>query len=140
MVALDTETDSLDALRRQAGRRLPRHRAGPGLLHPAAPCGAGGSQGDMLAAPEAAPPQIPFDDAMAALRPLLEDRTVLKVLQNAKYDLEVLAGPENGGIAVAPIDDTMLISYAMEAGRARPRHGRAVACCISATSRSASTR
>jgi len=39
------------------------------------------------------------------------------VLQNAKYDLEVLCRAENGGIAVAPVDDTMLISYAMEAGR-----------------------
>ena len=72
----------------------------------------------MLDAPaEAAPEQIPFDAAIAALKPLLEDATVLKVLHNAKYDLEVLCRPENGGIAVAPVDDTMLISYSMEAGR-----------------------
>jgi DNA polymerase-1 len=42
---------------------------------------------------------------------------VLKVLHNAKYDLEVLCRPENGRIAVAPIDDSMMISYAMDAGR-----------------------
>jgi DNA polymerase-1 len=36
---------------------------------------------------------------MAALRPLLEDASVLKLLLNAKYDGEVLANPANGGIA-----------------------------------------
>ena len=44
---------------------------------------------------------------------LLEDPAVLKVAQNAKYDLGVLA---RYGIAVAPIDDTMLISYVLESG------------------------
>jgi DNA polymerase I-like protein with 3'-5' exonuclease and polymerase domains len=50
---------------------------------------------------------------LAALKPLLEDDAVLKVLQNAKYDVKVLA---RYGIDVAPIDDTMLMSYAMNAG------------------------
>ncbi|WP_192898632.1 DNA polymerase I [Crenalkalicoccus roseus] len=119
VVALDTETDSLDALHaRLVGLCL---ATAPGRacyvpLRHAAP-GGGGAQSDMLAAEAAAPEQIPFDDAIAALRPLLEDHSVLKVMQNAKYDLEVLCRPENGGIAVAPVDDTMLISYALEAGR-----------------------
>ena len=60
--------------------------------------------------------QIPLDQAMAALRPLLADPCVLKVLHNAKYDLEVLANPANGGLEVAPVDDSMMISYALEAG------------------------
>jgi len=118
VVALDTETDKLDALHARLvgvslatapGRAcyIPLRHVAPG----------GNSQADMLEAPAEAPPQIPFEDAMAALRPLLEDRSVLKVLQNAKYDLEVLVRPENGGIAVHPVDDTMMISYAMEAGR-----------------------
>merc|ERR1711965_742599 len=59
------------------------------------------------------PDQIPMDDAIAALKPLLEDPAVLKVGQNFKYDLSVLA---RYGIDVAPYDDTMLISYVMEAG------------------------
>jgi DNA polymerase-1 len=42
---------------------------------------------------------------------------VLKIFQHAKYDLEVLAREENGGVVVSPVDDTMMISYAMEAGR-----------------------
>ncbi len=122
VVGLDTETDSLDALRaRLVGVCLataPGRACYVPLRHVG---GAAINQADMLAVPagpaEAAPPQIPFEEAMAALRPLLEDPAVLKVLQNAKYDLEVLCQAENGGIAVAPIDDTMLISYAMDAGR-----------------------
>ncbi|HEY2660313.1 MAG TPA: DNA polymerase I [Caulobacteraceae bacterium] len=57
--------------------------------------------------------QIPLVDAIAALKPLLEDPTVLKVAQNAKYDMGVLS---RYGIAVSPIEDTMLISYVLEAG------------------------
>lgn len=57
---------------------------------------------------------MPLDAALDALRPLLADRTVLKVLQNAKYDLEVFARAGVDGIA--PIDDTLLISYAQDAG------------------------
>src|SRR5579862_9222440 len=50
---------------------------------------------------------------MAKLKPLLEDASVLKVGQNAKYDIAVLS---RYGITVAPVDDTMLISYVLEAG------------------------
>jgi DNA polymerase-1 len=57
--------------------------------------------------------QIPLSEVIARLKPLLEDPTVLKVAQNAKYDIAVLT---RHGIDVAPIDDTMLISYVLEAG------------------------
>ncbi len=57
--------------------------------------------------------QLPLDVVMAALKPMLEDPTVLKVAQNAKYDIAVLS---RHGIDVAPIEDTMLISYVLEAG------------------------
>ncbi|MGH6971834.1 MAG: DNA polymerase, partial [Caulobacteraceae bacterium] len=57
--------------------------------------------------------QIPLADVIARLKPLLEDPSVLKVAQNAKYDLAVLS---RHGIEVAPVEDTMLISYVLEAG------------------------
>ncbi|MDU8910750.1 DNA polymerase I [Aestuariicoccus sp. MJ-SS9] len=57
--------------------------------------------------------QIPLDDAIAALKPLFEDPAVMKIGQNMKYDAKVLA---RYGIDIAPIDDTMLMSYAMNAG------------------------
>ena len=44
---------------------------------------------------------------------MLEDPSVLKVAQNGKYDIAVLA---RYGVAVAPIDDTMLMSYVLDAG------------------------
>ena len=64
---------------------------------------------------EAAPTleQIDPDAALAALTPLLTDRAVLKVLHNGKAGLLVL---DRAGLRVAPVDDTMLISYALGAG------------------------
>lgn len=57
--------------------------------------------------------QIALKDAIAALKPILEDETLLKVGQNIKYDLSVFA---RYGVRVAPYDDTMLISYVLEGG------------------------
>lgn len=57
--------------------------------------------------------QAPLNEVMGRLKPLLEDPAVLKVGHNAKYDIAVLA---RYGIRVAPIDDTMLISYVLEGG------------------------
>ncbi len=61
-------------------------------------------------------PQIDPAEAVAALAPVLADRSVLKVLHDAKFGLAVLerAGAPAG---TAPLDDTMLISYAQDAGR-----------------------
>lgn len=58
--------------------------------------------------------QIPAAEAVALLKPLLEDTAILKIGQNIKFDLNVLA---QHGINVAPVDDTMLMSYALDAGR-----------------------
>ena len=57
--------------------------------------------------------QIPMAEALARLKPLLESPAVLKIGQNAKYDIAVLG---RYGVDVAPIDDTMLISYVLEGG------------------------
>jgi DNA polymerase-1 len=57
---------------------------------------------------------MPIRDAIARLKPVLEDESILKIGQNLKYDRLVLA---RHGIEIAPYDDTMLISYALDAGR-----------------------
>ena len=110
ILGFDTETDSLDALNaRLVGIALataPGRAAYLPLRH-------GG--GDMLSGPP--PEQLSQDAALALLRPVLADPAVLKILHNAKYDIEVMARPENGAVTIAPIDDTMLISYSMDAGR-----------------------
>jgi len=105
-VAIDTETSSLDAMRAElVGVSL---ALGPNDAC-YVPLGHGGS--DMFAEK---PVQVDRAAALAALKPLLESDAVLKIGQNIKYDINVLA---RSGIAVAPLDDTMVISFALDAGR-----------------------
>ena len=77
--------------------------------------------------------QIAIRDALALMKPLLEDRSVLKLVQNVKYDLVVLT---RHGIDVAPIDDTMLMSYVLDAGLPAATPWRLSPNAGSATSRS----
>jgi DNA polymerase-1 len=59
--------------------------------------------------------QISMREALDLLKPILEDEAVLKIVQNAKFDMVALA---RYGIALATIDDPCLMSYALDAGRA----------------------
>ena len=136
LVAVDTETTSLDEMRADLvgislatapGRAcyVPlAHRARTGA--PEKPKKDGGlfdapDEGDapdeavgQAADPDAlAGDQIPMEEALDILRPMLADPSVLKVFQNAKYDVKVLA---RMGVPVAPVGDTMLMSYALHAG------------------------
>ncbi len=111
VVAVDTETTSLDAIR--AGLVGVSLALGPNdaCYIPLAHHNIAGGGDDMFAQ---RPAQVPLDEAIALLKPLLEDEAVLKVFQNGKYDVNVLA---RHGIAVSPIDDTMVISFTLDAGR-----------------------
>ena len=60
-------------------------------------------------------PRIQLREALDLLKPLLEDPAVLKIVQNAKFDMVVLA---RYGIALTGFDDPCLMSYALDAGRA----------------------
>jgi DNA polymerase I len=104
--AVDTETDSKDSI--HAGL------VGVSLaLQPNKACyiplGHGG--GDLLGGDF--PAQIPLVEAIARLKPLLEDPAVLKIGHNIKFDMCVLA---RHGIEVAPYDDTIVISFDLDAG------------------------
>jgi DNA polymerase-1 len=59
--------------------------------------------------------QIPLREALDLLKPILEDLSVLKIVQNAKFDMVALA---RYGIALTAVDDPCLMSYALDAGRA----------------------
>ena len=110
-VAVDTETTGLNEMRAdlvgvslcvQAGEAayLPlTHRAG--------------QSDDLFGTDALAEGQMDQDRALAMLKPMLEDSTILKIGQNMKYDAKILA---RVGIQVAPIDDTMLMSYAQNGG------------------------
>ena len=108
-VAFDTETDALSSA--NAGL------VGVSLaITPGEACyiPLGHEEGEGLALEMGADlAQIPLEDAIAALKPMLEDPAVLKVAQNAKYDMAVLS---RYGVRVTPIDDTMLISYILDSG------------------------
>ncbi|MEQ9332102.1 DNA polymerase I [Thalassobaculum sp.] len=116
-VAFDTETSGLDAMRADLVGVSLALSPGKACYIPLRHVGRQ-PQGDLLggAPAEAAPRQVPFDEAIALLKPLLESRAVLKIAHNAKYDIQVLGRARNGGIAVAPIDDTMCLSYVLEGG------------------------
>ena len=115
VVAVDTETTSLDEMRAElVGISL---SAGPGsacyvpLGHKAPKDG----EGDLFGGGEdrLAEGQMPLGRALEMLKPMLEDPAVLKIGQNMKYDWKIL---RRYGVEVAPVDDTMLISYAQHAG------------------------
>lgn len=59
------------------------------------------------------PDQIPLEEALDLLRPLFANPAVLKVGQNIKYDALIL---KKYDVDITPIDDTMLISYVLDAG------------------------
>jgi DNA polymerase I len=112
VVAVDTETTSLDVTRAKlvgVSLALAPGRACYVPLSHVDPA----SGDDLFADSRPVPDQVPFAAALAILKPMLEDASVLKIGQNIKYDQSIFA-PH--GIAVAPIDDTMLISYALAAG------------------------
>lgn len=109
VVAFDTETNSLDPQTADLvgvslstapgnGCYVPlQHSSGEGLFD------AGLTEG-----------QIPLREALAALKLLLEDDAVLKIGQNIKFDLNVM---RQHGVDITPVDDTMLISYVLDAGQ-----------------------
>ena len=61
--------------------------------------------------------QIPFDDAISLIKPLLEDSSILKIGHNIKYDSLVMKQEHNGNINLNPVSDTMCISYVVDPGR-----------------------
>ena len=104
-IAVDTETDSKDCVRATLVGISLSHTPGTGCYIPIAHSGDG-----LLSAP---PEQLPAAVVLEKIRPLLEDPAVLKIGQNLKYDLIMF---RRNGVDVAPYDDTMLLSYALDAG------------------------
>lgn len=123
LVAVDTETTGLDPMQAQlVGISLcvtPGEACYIPLRHKKP--GAGAAQSGFDFGEEAGVDddggagidQLSPKAALGVLQGLLEDPGVLKIGHNIKYDMQIFAGE---GVAVAPIDDTMLISYALAGG------------------------
>jgi len=118
VVAVDLETNSLDSAEAKLVGVCLAVDDNEACYIPLAHVGAGNTEdsGDMFGA--APPKQIPLQAALDILEPMLHAPHVLKIGQNFKYDLGVFQRYEGNGKALhpAPYDDTMLISYALEAG------------------------
>ncbi|MGB0748975.1 MAG: DNA polymerase I [Magnetospiraceae bacterium] len=115
-VAVDTETTGLNPQRAALVGVSLAVAPGEACYIPLAHV-SGGDQGALDLAGDGGtadrPEQVPMDTAIALLKPLLEDPGVLKIGHNIKYDAHILA---RHGITIAPIDDTMVLSYVMEGG------------------------
>ena len=112
VVAIDTETSSLDAMRAELAGISLALGANDACYIPLGHIKTDGGGSDMFAEK---PVQIERQAAYDALRPVLTSDAVLKVGQNIKYDVNILS--RCAKIDVAPIDDTMIISFALDAGR-----------------------
>ncbi|MEO0411572.1 MAG: DNA polymerase I [Pseudomonadota bacterium] len=110
-VCVDTETTGLDAMAVDLVGISLSVEPGKACYIPLAHRG---KDGEGLALDGDAPDQLPLKDVLAKLKPALEDPAVLKIGQNLKFDMLILA---RYGIDVGPIDDTMLISYALDSGK-----------------------
>lgn len=121
-VSFDTETNSIDPMQADiVGFSLAiadnQHNAsGANIRACYVPLAhKSGSGGDLFSEGiKLVPDQINLDDALKSLRLLLEDASVLKIGQNIKYDLLLM---KRYGISILSFDDTMLLSYVLEAGK-----------------------
>ncbi|WP_294644572.1 DNA polymerase I [uncultured Aureimonas sp.] len=121
ILAFDTETTSLDAMKADLVGLSFAVAPGEAAYVPIAHVGEGA--GDLLSGDEAKEgvgAQIPLGQVLDLLKPVLTDPAILKVGQNVKYDYLVML---RHGIALAPFDDTMLISYVLDASSSLEGHG-----------------
>lgn len=109
-VAIDTETTALDEMVADLVGVSLSTEAGKACY---IPVGHTTGDGDLFGGAEKAEGQMDFDTCLSLLKPVLEDASVLKIFQNAKYDIKIF---QNYGITVQGIADTMLMSYALYSG------------------------
>ena len=130
-IAIDTETTSLNAssasLVGVALATAPGKACYIPLRH-VAPASEGAAQGGLDFAGDAEVAetvmleQMDEVEALSLLRGLCADPSILKIGHNLKYDAHVLSLEQNGGLSLTPVDDTMCLSYVLDAGRTE-RHG-----------------
>lgn len=108
-LALDTETDSLETLSANlVGVSLAVEDGESWYL----PCGHRCADGELV------PGQLSLDEIVTALRPLVENPQIVKIGHNLKFDLAVLAAPQNGALhLIGPLYDTMIGAWLLAPDR-----------------------
>jgi DNA polymerase-1 len=114
LLAIDTETDGLDSIAANLVGICLATAPGRACYIPVGHVSGEG----MFAEPVA---QLPLVEVAARLRPLLADEGVIKIGHNIKYDLNILA--RHGLPVCAPIEDTMVMSFDLDAGQSLAGHG-----------------
>ena len=109
-VAIDTETTSLNEMQADLVGICLAVEPGEACYIPVAHTE--GSD-DLFSTGKLVDGQLDRQEVLDALKPVLEDAAILKIGQNMKYDAKIFA---NYGLSISPIDDTMLMSYALNAG------------------------
>jgi DNA polymerase-1 len=138
-VSINVETTSPDPMRGELvgislamtpseGCYIPVGHVGAGQTVPGEAPPQGGGLGLIGgAAATEAPKQIARDVVLAKLKPVLEDPAILKIGHNIKFDMQILA---RHGIDLAPVDDTMLMSYVLGAGASGHDMGEIAELCL----------
>ena len=109
-VAIDTETTSLNEMQADLVGICLAVDPGEACYIPVAHTE--GSD-DLFSTGKLVDGQLDRQEVLDTLKPILEDAAILKIGQNMKYDAKIFA---NYGLSISPIDDTMLMSYALNAG------------------------
>ncbi|MCF6320500.1 MAG: DNA polymerase I [Rhizobiaceae bacterium] len=112
LVAVDTETNSLDPMRAElVGISLATQPGTACYI----PIGHKSGQDDLLGG-GMVENQLPLEVALEMLRPIFEDASILKIGQNMKFDWLIFS---QQGVELVCLDDTMLLSYVLDAGRGK---------------------
>ena len=114
-VTIDTETTSTNAMAADLVGISLSIQSGEACYIPLAHISHNDEPVDLLSEPntQPIPDQIPMQEALDLLKPLLTNPAVLKIAQNMKYDALVL---KKYDVEITPFDDTMLLSYVLDAG------------------------
>lgn len=114
-ITIDTETTSTNAMAAELVGISLSINSGDACYIPLAHVNHSDEPVDLLSesSAEPIPDQIPMQEALELLKPLLKNPAVLKIAQNMKYDALVL---KKYDVEITPFDDTMLLSYVLDAG------------------------
>ena len=110
-VAVDTETTGLDEMVADLVGISLCVEAGTACYIPLTH--RDGASDDLFASGDLIDGQMKVDEVLDLLRPVFEDPAIMKIGQNMKYDAKIFV---RYGVDIAPIDDTMLMSYALHGG------------------------
>ena len=113
LFAIDTETNGLNPYKNRIVGFSMAYNEGRACY---VPLGHGGedSGADLFSFTSNRPKQISFETAKKYLKPLLEDKSILKIGHNIKFDMHFLKQITGADTEIFPYEDTAVISYVLD--------------------------